>query len=67
MLFVFGRCIQFARIYENIRLDGLDEDALYEVEGVGVKSGRALMRVGLRFVLEGDMDSRVVVIKKIKK
>ena len=67
VLFVFGRCIQFARIYENIRLDGLDEDALYEVEGVGVKSGRALMRIGLRFVLEGDMDSRVVVIKKIKK
>ena len=28
--------------------------------------GRALMRIGLRFVLEGDMDSRVVVIKKIK-
>ena len=65
VLFVFCRGIQFMRVYENIRLDGLEEDALYEVEGVGIKSGRALMRVGLRFIFEGDMDSRVVVIKKI--
>ena len=65
VLFVFGKSVQFTRINENIRLEGLCEEAMYEVEGVGIRSGRGLMKVGLRVVLKGDMDSHVIRIHKL--
>ena len=73
------------RIYERLRLDGLDEDAKYsftEIDGteksdisVGgdaqnntpeqkTRTGKALMRLGIDFVLRGDMDSIIYHFRK---
>ena len=35
--------------YPVIKLKGLDKDCYYNIEGMGVYSGRVLMRVGLKF------------------
>ncbi len=85
LIFIFGRGIGAMRIYERLRLDGLDEDAKYsftEIDGaeqsdvsVGgdtknntpmqkTRTGKALMRLGIDFVLRGDMDSIVYHFKK---
>ena len=86
VLFIFGRGISAMRIYERLRLDGLDEDAIYEFEELDYteksevtiggdpkvnnpkqknRSGKALMRLGIDFVLRGDMDSIVYRFKKL--
>lgn len=66
VLFMLGASQQFMTFPEPIRLDGLDESALYEVENFGILSGRALMKLGLKVKLEGDFDSRVIRFNKIK-
>lgn len=66
VLFVFAKSVQFVRIFENFRLEDLEKDALYDVEGFGTRTGQGLMKVGLKIVLNGDMDSRVIRIRKIK-
>ena len=63
---MLGASQQFMTFPEPIRLDGLDESALYEVENYGILSGRALMKLGLKVKLEGDFDSRVIRFNKIK-
>ncbi|MBQ8207610.1 MAG: alpha-galactosidase [Clostridia bacterium] len=86
VLFIFGRGISAMRIYERLRLDGLDEDAIYEFEELGAiekdsisaggdakintpqqkpRTGKALMRLGIDFVLRGDMDSIIYRFKKL--
>lgn len=65
VLFMLGQSQQFMVLPEPLRLDGLEENALYEVEGYGLKSGRALMKIGLKIPLEGDFDSRVIRFRKV--
>ncbi len=66
VLFMLGQSQQFMKYPEPLRLDGLDGDELYEVEGYGTRSGAALMKVGLRVKLEGDFDSRVIRFRRVK-
>lgn len=66
VLFVLGQSQQFMILPEPIRLDGLEDESLYEVDGFGIRSGRALMKLGVKVKLEGDFDSRVIRFKKIK-
>ena len=47
-----------------VRLQGLDEGAMYKVEGKGTFSGATLMSMGLQFVLEGDYGSTVVFLER---
>ena len=46
--------------------EGVVHESLYEVDGFGIRSGRALMKLGVKVKLEGDFDSRVIRFKKIK-
>lgn len=46
------------------RLRGLEEEAMYEVEGKKW-SGASLMRSGLKFVWEGDYQSKCIFINKV--
>ena len=85
VIFIFGRSISFMQIFERLRLDGLDEDAIYEFEEIDAeeqsnvsiggdpkkntpiqkpRTGKALMRLGIDFVLRGDMDSIIYKIHK---
>ena len=66
VLFMLGSSQRFMIQPEPVRLDGLDPDSLYRVDGFGVKSGRALMKLGLKVKLEGDFDSRVIRFEKVK-
>ncbi len=66
VLFMLGSGQRFMIQPEPVRLDGLDPDSLYRVDGFGVKSGRALMKLGLKVRLEGDFDSRVIRFGKVK-
>ena len=65
VVFAFSQSMNFAKMPELICLDGLDPDAMYEVEGYGVRSGRGLMNIGIQIPLRGDMDCRIIKINKI--
>lgn len=65
VLFLFGLNLDFRRQFPRLRLDGLQEEALYEVEGRGIMRGDLLMRVGIRYDLRGDYDSELVRIRRI--
>ena len=60
VVFVFGRNMQFGEIPNRLRLRGLDPDAHYRAEGIGVFSGSGLMTIGMPFRLKGDFQSQVV-------
>ncbi|RJE24664.1 Alpha-galactosidase [Aspergillus sclerotialis] len=47
-----------------IKLQGLDKQAMYSVQGKGTFSGATLMNMGLQFVLEGDYSSTVVFLER---
>jgi alpha-galactosidase len=64
-LFVLGQIVQFQRRLPNIRLEGLEPEALYSVEGYVPMSGRALMEIGLDVQLQLDYDSRVIRIAQV--
>ena len=66
VIFQLGKNVQFMKIGENLRLDGLDEKSLYDVEMIGVRSGKALMTIGIPVLLEGDYDSRVIRFRKLE-
>ena len=46
VLFIFGRGISAMRIYERLRLEGLDEDAIYEFEEIGAKEAASVSAGG---------------------
>ncbi|KAF4889337.1 Alpha-galactosidase 2 [Colletotrichum fructicola] len=48
----------------RLRLQGLDPNASYSLDGNGTYSGATLMNTGVQYAFEGDYDSRVVIIKK---
>ncbi|MGI6636412.1 MAG: alpha-galactosidase [Christensenellales bacterium] len=65
-VFAYGQSMQFCRkTTRRIRLAGLEADALYDVEGYGVRSGAGLMHAGLQIQLTGDMDSAVIKLTKV--
>ena len=65
VLFVLGGSQQFMQLPEPIRLAGLSDTALYEIDDFGVLSGRALMRIGISIPLEGDFYSRVIRFRRV--
>lgn len=65
VLFIFGLNLDFRQSFPALRLYGLCEKALYEVEGMGTFSGQALMNRGVDFRLMGDYDSKLIRIRMI--
>ncbi|NOU85999.1 hypothetical protein GC102_09445 [Paenibacillus sp. LMG 31460] len=56
----------FANELPRIRLQGLDELTLYQVEGTEQPlSGKALMEVGIKVNLRGDFQSTIIRIQKL--
>ncbi len=66
VLLVFGLNLDFRQAFPKLKLYGLDPDSMYEVEGVGLRSGQLLMTAGLEFDLRGDYDSRMFRIRAVK-
>ena len=76
LLFVFGQCIQFAFKVPPLKLKGLDNERLYDVECLGAnqqvggcdtthksyssRSGRALKEIGVSVELLGDYDAQII-------
>lgn len=64
-VFAYGLNLSFAEDLPYIRCKGLEPDALYEVNGERILSGRGLMQVGLAVTLRGDYDSKIFRLEKI--
>ncbi len=65
VIFAFGNGLNAWERIPYARLRGLDENALYEVDGRGKVSGSILMNEGIEINLRGDYSSQVIVIRKI--
>jgi alpha-galactosidase len=65
VVFAFGQSMQFTQYPERLRLQGLEPEARYRVDGYGERSGTALMTVGIPLNLIGDMDSRVILLQRL--
>lgn len=65
VLFAFWQHGRFGDRPLPVRLQGLDETALYEAEGYGRMSGKALMCVGLTPEFAGDPGSVLIRIEKV--
>jgi alpha-galactosidase len=79
VVFIFGHSVQFAYKVPAIRLQGLDEDSIYDIEIFGNKpqttgytasiqeyqpiSGAGLTEIGVRVELLGDFDARILYLK----
>ncbi len=64
VMLLLGQSIRLREPIPRIRLQGLDPDALYRVDGGKLISGRALMNIGLTFHLNADFDSKLLRIEK---
>ncbi|KAJ9245769.1 CAZyme family GH36 [Paecilomyces variotii] len=64
VLFYFQVRANINRATPWVRLQGLDAQATYSVDGVGTYSGATLMNMGLQFPLDGDYGSTVVFLEK---
>ena len=63
--FAFRQGYQFGKNMPNLKLRGLDPDALYQCEGEDkLLHGSTLMKVGVETGLWGDFDSRFLRIKR---
>ena len=63
--FAFRQGYQFGKDMPNLKLRGLDPDALYQFEGEDkLLHGSTLMKVGVETGLWGDFDSRFLRIKR---
>jgi alpha-galactosidase len=73
VLFAFRHSQQYRTAVPAIRLQGLDEHAVYRVESTDGKlvgaqpqlGGAYLMRAGLNLNLQGDYDSTAVVLERV--
>ncbi len=66
LVFAFRQGYQFGKEMPNLKLQGLDPEALYQLEGEEKQlHGSTLMRVGLETDLSGDFDSRLLRLKRI--
>lgn len=65
IIFAFYHGYKFGGMMPNLILDGLDNDALYKVDGIEqLIHGSTLMKVGIETRLWGDFDSRLIKIVK---
>ncbi|HBY72032.1 MAG TPA: alpha-galactosidase [Lachnospiraceae bacterium] len=65
VVFAFRQGYQFGKNMPNLKLRGLDPDALYQCEGEDkLLHGSTLMKVGVETGLWGDFDSRFLRIKR---
>ncbi|SEO89742.1 alpha-galactosidase [Paenibacillus sp. OV219] len=66
VVFIFLRSNSFASTLPKLRLDGLEDHALYLIEGEQQPiSGKALKQVGIKLNLIGDFDSTVIRINRV--
>ncbi|KAM3456356.1 hypothetical protein NHJ6243_008167 [Beauveria neobassiana] len=66
VLFYFQLKAHFNNLFPTIKLQGLDPRASYRVDGNMTLSGSTLMRFGLQYTFEGDYQSRVVMLEKVR-
>jgi alpha-galactosidase len=74
VVFAFRHSQEYNTAAPTIRLRGLDEKALYQIEAIDNKlvdrqprlSGAYLMRAGLNLNLRGDFDSTAVVLERVQ-
>lgn len=59
LVFAYGLNFSFGRS-QNIKLQGLEEDAIYISDEGKKMSGRGLMNVGIPILLRGDYDSKII-------
>ncbi len=67
VVFTFLHSLNFMNELPRLRLKGLREDSLYQIDGMERRSsGQALMSVGLKLHLKGDYQSKVIRIQKVR-
>lgn len=64
VLFYFQVRAHYNNLYPTVKLQGLDAQANYKVDGNVTLSGSTLMRFGLQYTFDGDYESRVVWLEK---
>ncbi|KAL4997463.1 putative alpha-galactosidase G [Aspergillus recurvatus] len=64
VLFFFQLAPMVNHALPRVRLQGLEEGAMYRVDGEGPYSGSMLMNLGLQYSFRGDYCSRVVFIER---
>jgi alpha-galactosidase len=64
VLFVFQLAPNIDHAWPRIRLQGLDAQSSYKVDGGAVYSGATLMNLGLQFPFDSDYASQVVMLEK---
>ncbi|GFZ91624.1 alpha-galactosidase [Paenibacillus marchantiophytorum] len=66
VVFAFLHSNNFADELPRIRLQGLDEQSVYQVEGIeSPLSGKALLKIGIKVDLKGDFQSAILRIHKV--
>ncbi|KZL65985.1 alpha-galactosidase C (melibiase) [Colletotrichum tofieldiae] len=65
VLFYFQVRALYNHALPRLRLQGLDPAASYSLDNNGTYSGATLMSTGVQYALEGDYDSRVVMIQRV--
>lgn len=66
VVFTFLHSLNFMNELPRLRLKGLREESLYQINGMErLYSGQALMSVGLKLQLKDDYQSKVIRIQKI--
>ncbi|KAI9926942.1 hypothetical protein ASPWEDRAFT_177396 [Aspergillus wentii DTO 134E9] len=64
VLFYFQLSPNVNHATPRIRLQGLDSQAMYSIDGNGTYSGQTLMNMGLQYPFDTDYGSRVVFLEK---
>ena len=65
VLFAFQMLATTMHEIPVLKLQGLDANARYELDGDKVYSGATLMNGGIQFPFDGDYDSRIVFLQKL--
>lgn len=65
VLFAFQMRGTTVHAQPTVRLEGLEEGAMYRLDGRDEYTGAVLMNVGLQFQFVGDYDSRVVLLERV--
>lgn len=64
VLFLYQLCPKVNHAVPRVKLEGLNPDDMYFVDGEGPYSGRTLMNMGLQYSFSTDYGSKVVFIEK---
>lgn len=65
VLFAFQTRVTTVHSYPLLRLQGLDPDAKYKIDGGDVFSGATLMNGGIQYRFGTDYDSKVAILEKV--